>query len=157
MVSRVRYPTLLLGAILVIASIPSVSVISQSMPPDRQAFQDASRIKEPDKKIAALEKFIADYPKSLVVSSAHQQIFETLVKATPDQKDKILEQAAKAIEKTPESGRPFIYDQLANKLFQSGVLLDEAEKFSNKAITLTEEELAKQAKLRKAGNLSLIH
>jgi len=156
MVSRLRYLTLLLSAILVIAGIPSVSVISQSLPPDRQAFQDATRITEPDKKIAALEKFIADFPKSIVVSSAHLQIFETLVKSTPDQKDKILEQAAKAIEKTPESSRPFIYDQLANRLFQSGVLLDEAEKFSNKAITLTDEELAKQAKLRKAGNYATL-
>ena len=157
MAHKFRYLTFLLSVVLVIAGgVPSVSVVSQTLPPDRQAYQDATRIKEPDKKIAALEKFIVDYPKSAAVTSAHQAIFETLVKNTPDQKEKILEQAAKAIEKAMDPMKPFVYDTLANRLFQAGVLLDDAEKFSMKAMTLTDEELAKQAKLRKAGNYATL-
>jgi hypothetical protein len=150
MIRSLRFSIILLCLGLASAAV-AASAQTASLPPDRKAFSEASRIKEPDKKIQALEKFIADFPKSSAVYSAHQAIFETLLKSQPDQKERILEQANKAIEKAQDYTKPFLYDTLANKLFQAGILLDEAEKFANKGLALTEEELLKQAKQRKAG------
>ena len=121
-----------------------------SMTPDRKAYTEANKIKEPDKKIAAMEKFIADFPKSQSVYSAHQAIFETLVKSYPEQKDKILASAGQAVEKAPDFIKTSIYNSLAYRLFDAGIMLDEAEKLALKGLAATEEELAKQAKQRKA-------
>src|SRR5262245_27535961 len=149
MIRSVRLAVVLLGLVLGSASLIA-GAQSPPMPPDRKAFTDASRIKEPDKKIEAFEKFIADYPKSTALYSAHQAIFDTLVKNYPDQKENILAQAASALEKAPDFSRPFLYDSLANRLFEAGVMLDEAVKFATKGLAVTEEELLKQAKQRKA-------
>ncbi|HZS08059.1 MAG TPA: hypothetical protein VFD58_24705 [Blastocatellia bacterium] len=121
------------------------------MTPDRKAYSDATKIKEPDKKIEAMEKFITDFPKSQSLYSAHQVIFETLVKNNPDQKDRILANANKALEKAPDFMKTYLYSDLANKLFDAGIMLDEAELLATKGLAATEEELAKQAKQRKAG------
>lgn len=146
--------SLLLVALLVFTASPMIapsSAQSPSMPADQKAFGDALRIKEPDKKIEALEKFLADFPRSGIAASAHQAIFDTLVKAYPDQKEKILERANRAVESAQEFSKPFIYESIATKLFEAGILLDEAERFASQGLAVTEEALAKQARQRKAG------
>jgi len=137
---------------LVLVSVAS-SAFAQTtaLSPDRKAYTEATRIKEPDKKITALEKFVADFPKSSSVYSVHQAIFETLVKNQPAQKERILAQAKLALEKAPPILRPNLYDTLANKLYDAGVLLEEAEKFASQGLAAAEEELLKQAKQRRAG------
>lgn len=138
----------LLGFVLA-ASLAGVSA-QAPMTADGKAFAEANRIKEPQKKIEAMEKFIADFPKSDRVFSAHQSIFDSLVKNNPDQKDRILDHAGKAIEKAPEFVKPFLYNNLANKLFEAGIMLDEAEGLINKGLAATEEEMSKQLKQRKS-------
>jgi tetratricopeptide (TPR) repeat protein len=150
MIRSIRFSVVLLGLWLISESIIALAQ-SPPMSPDRKALTDATRIKEPDKKIEALEKFIADNPRSTSLFAAHQAIFETLVKNYPDQKEKILAQAGLAIEKAQDFSRPFVYDTLANRLFDAGVMLDEAEKLATKGLAVTEEELLKQAKQRKSG------
>lgn len=127
-----------------------------SMPADRKAYTDANKITDPDKKVEALEKFIADFPKSATVPSAHQAIFDTLVKNRPEQKDKIVANAEKVIEKAQDFMRPFLYEQLASKLLDAGVLLDEAEKLTGKGLAAVDEEMMKQTKQRKAGSYALL-
>src|SRR6185436_2041351 len=105
-----------LGAMLSLSLAGISAQTAPAMPPDRKAFTDATKIKEPDKKIEALQKVIADFPKSQIAASAHQVIFETLVKNYPDQKDKILASADKAIELTPDFARQFICSSLGTKL-----------------------------------------
>jgi len=122
-----------------------------AMSADRKAFTDAVRIKEPDKKIEAMEKIIADFPKSQLLYSAHEAIFETLVKNFSDQKDKILASANKAIEVAPDFIKAFICSNLGNKLLDAGILLDDAERFIKRGLDLTDVELAKQKRLQESG------
>ena len=156
MTRSIRFSAVALFLLLASAVIVSAQPQPQALPPDRKAYSEANRIKEPDKKIEAMEKFMADFPKSSSVSSAHQAIFETLVKSYPDQKDKILANANKMIEKSPEFQRPFLYDLVANRLFDAGVLLDEAEKFANQGLAAIEEEMQRQTKTRKAGSYATL-
>src|SRR4026208_1504202 len=130
---------LLLGAMLSLSLAGISAQTAPAMPPDRKAFTDATKIKEPDKKIEAMEKVIADFPKSQNLYSMHQVIFETLVKSYPDQKDRILASANKAMDPAPEFARPFVSSTLGNKLLEAGILLDEAEQIVKKGLVLTEE------------------
>ncbi len=149
MIRSIRFSSVLLT--LLAGAVLFASAQTPAMPPDRKAYTDANRIKEPDKKIAAMEKFISDFPKSVSVYSAHQAIFNTLVKNFPDQKEKILRHGNLAVEKAQDFSKPFVYSDLANSLLDAGILLDDAEKFASKGLAATEEELLKQAKSRKAG------
>jgi tetratricopeptide (TPR) repeat protein len=117
----------------------------QQLPPDRKAYSDANSIKEPDKKIEALEKFATDFPNSTSVSAAYQAIFDTLVKNYPSQKDRIMEQAGKAIGKAPDRSKMNLYNLLGSRLCDAGILLDEAEKLVRAGLTLMDQESAKQA------------
>jgi tetratricopeptide (TPR) repeat protein len=101
----------------------------QQVSPDRKAYSEANAIKEPDKKIEALEKFVMDFPNSTSVYAAHQAIFGILVKNYPNQKDRIMEQAGKAIDKAPDRSKMILYNSLGSQLCDAGILLDEAEKF----------------------------
>jgi tetratricopeptide (TPR) repeat protein len=149
----------LIGAITIaVAQTPpdSPRPAAPAMPPDRKAYTDATKLTDPDKKVEALEKFIADFPKSTTVSTAHQTIFDTLVKSHPEQKDKILVNAEKTLEKSQDFQRPFLYEQFARKLLDAGILLDEAEKLANKGLVAIDEEMLKQTKLRKAGSYAML-
>jgi tetratricopeptide (TPR) repeat protein len=117
----------------------------QQLPPDRKAFSEANAIKEPDKKIEALEKFTTDFPNSTSVSAAHQAIFDTLVKNYSNQKDKIMEQAGKAIDKAPDRLKINLYNSLGSRLCDAGILLDEAEKLVRTGLALIDQQSAKQA------------
>ncbi|HMV47412.1 MAG TPA: hypothetical protein PLD20_12310 [Blastocatellia bacterium] len=152
-----RYSAVLLGMMLM-ASVTLVAAQTQppSMPADRKAYTDATKITDPDKKVDALEKFIADFPKNSSVMFAHQTIFDTLVKNHPEQKDKIIANAEKAIEKAQDFMRPSMYEQMARKLLDAGVLLDEAEKLTNKGMAAIDEEMMKQAKSRKAASYAML-
>src|SRR5438034_2786888 len=57
--------------------------------PDQKAYDDARRIKDPQKKIEALEKVITDFPESFYRSQARIEILDTLLKSFPNQKDRI--------------------------------------------------------------------
>ncbi|HET9532792.1 MAG TPA: tetratricopeptide repeat protein [Blastocatellia bacterium] len=150
MAGRKIFPFVFLLCFTLVAFLPSAPAQSP-MPADRKAYMEAARIKEPDKKIAAMEKFIADFPRSQSVTFAHQAIFEVLVKNHPDQKDKILASAGKAVETASDFLKTSLYNDLAAKLFEAGILLDEAEKLAIKGLAVTEEELAKQARHLKTG------
>src|ERR1035441_9392428 len=65
-------------------------------PPDQKAYNEASKIADPEKKIAALEKLKTDFPGSMYASIADSQIFSTLIQKMPEQKDRI-RKAAKAM------------------------------------------------------------
>jgi tetratricopeptide (TPR) repeat protein len=113
-------------------------------PPDRKAFTDANAIKEPDKKIEAMEQFMKDFPDSQQVTAANQAIFETLVKNHPDDKTRILDQAGRMIDKaTQAQAKINAYNTIGTQLCDAGMLLDNAEKFAVSGIALVAEELTK--------------
>jgi hypothetical protein len=58
-------------------------------PPEQKAYDEARRLKDPQKKIEALEKVIKDYPDRFVAFQARNDILDALIKNFPEQKDRI--------------------------------------------------------------------
>ncbi len=149
MTSKVRLLLYLLPALVLAAFVVSVSAQNpqQTTPPptspDRKAYTEANAIKEPDKKIEALQKFVADFPDSQSANMAQQAIFNTLVKNYPDQKSRILEQAERIIAKASDAQKPNTYATLGSQLCDAGILLDDAEKYETKSQELVEQEMTK--------------
>src|SRR5437764_11012923 len=75
--------------------------LAPTTPPEMKALTDAQRISDPQKKVEAFEKFIADYPKSSSLYLAHQLAMNLLIKKMPEQKNRILFHAEKFIETIP--------------------------------------------------------
>ncbi len=146
---RVRLLLVLLSAIVLAAFVVSVSAQNQQQrtppptPPDRKAYTDAMAVKEPDKKIEALENVIKEFPDGQSATTAQQAIFDTLVKNFPDQVARIRQQTEKIIVKATDAQKPSIYSNLATQLLDAKILLDEAEAFANLSLALIEQELAK--------------
>ena len=165
MTRSVRLQLLLLTAVLLAAFVLSgaqTPVQTQpqkksaaTMAPDRKAYSDANAIKEPDLKIAAMEKFIAEFPESSSVYSAHLAILDTLLKNHPEQRARLLEQAAKALDKAPEAAKANANNTIANRLSDAGVLMEEAEKYARKAVDLNQAERSKAAFLGTLGKICL--
>lgn len=121
-----------------------------AMPPDRKAYTDAMRITDPEKKIEALEKFVADFSDSFMIGQVNQTILSTLVKTWPDQQDRILAQANKTVLTTQDPLKGSTYSAVAGILIDAGILLDKAEEFSKEGLTWVEEDQAKRTKLLRA-------
>ena len=118
-------------------------------PPDRAAFFVATAQKDSAKKIEALQKFVTDFPDSAMMSSANQNILTTLTQKFPEQKDRIVAQVDKIVATTPDFSKSFTFSGLATTLVEAG-FLEKAEEVASKGLALTEEELAKSAKQRRA-------
>ena len=127
-----------------------------AVPPDQKAYTDANRLTDPQKKIEAMEKFIADFPKSSNLYNAHLAIMNTLIKSTPDQKDRILQHAQKYLETAPEFIRSSAYGRVASALVDANLAPEKAEEYANKALVLTEEEENKVIKQARATNQALL-
>lgn len=125
-------------------------------PPDVKAYTDANRISDPQKKVEALEKVIADFPKSSNIYNVHQAAMNTLIKKMPEQKDRILMHAEKFIETIPEAGKSFAYGNVANALVEANIALDKAEEYANKNLALTEEQQAKSLRTARATKQALL-
>lgn len=149
MSNRVRLLLILLSAIVLAAFVVSVSAQNQQprtqapTPPDRKAYTDAMAIKEPDRKIEALENVIKEFPDAQSATTAQQAIFDTLVKSYPDQVSRIRQQAEKIIVKSTDAQKPSTLSNLATQLVDAKILLDEAEAFASLSLALIEQELAK--------------
>src|SRR5215510_4655403 len=126
---------------------------------DQRAYMEASRIKDPQKKIEALEKFLDQYPDSFMTNSAHLDILDALIKSQPEAKDKILAQADKALQRAPaaSSSGSTAY-AIASRLMKAG-LLAEAEQYAQKSVVSTDEYVAQMIKdfqRQKARPLSIL-
>jgi TonB family protein len=108
--------------------------------PDQKAYMNANAIKDPEAKIAALEKWLVDYPDSAGQATVTRALFDTIVKNHPEQQAKILDLANKAVAKAPDALKPSMLNSFGSQLFDAGILLDDAAKFLAQGITLTEEQ-----------------
>src|ERR1019366_2666559 len=64
--------------------------------PDQQAWTEAGKIVDPEKKIAALEKIKVDFPNSRYAAISDTLILNTLIQKLPEQTDRV-RKAAKAV------------------------------------------------------------
>jgi predicted Zn-dependent protease len=115
-------------------------------PADQKAYTDASRIKDPQKKIEALEKFLEQYPDSFMTNRANLDILDALIKSQPESKDKILARAEQAMQNasSPMSSSSSAYS-IASRLMSAGMLA-EAEQYAQRAIASAEEYIAQMMK-----------
>jgi len=113
---------------------------AREMPADVQALFDARRITDPQKKIEALEKVIADHPKSTTVDQARSEILSTLIKASPDNRQAIQTQAQKMVDAVQPADRARVMNTVAVRLLDSGILLEDAERFASQSIKLLDEK-----------------
>ena len=95
MTARTFLSALALPLALALAQAPA----PPEMPEDAKAYQAASRITDPDKKIVALEKLKQDFPQSNYLQIANNAILGTLLKSKPDDRDRI-RKTAEAIYKS---------------------------------------------------------
>ncbi|MBE0657485.1 MAG: hypothetical protein IH602_07320 [Bryobacteraceae bacterium] len=94
-------------------------------PPDRAAFQAATSEKDPSKKIAALEKFLAGFPDSrMMTTMARRELVSTALKQDPAQG---VAKAASLTASLPSNDAAVINRFLASELIAAKKLLPEAE------------------------------
>ena len=64
-------------------------VAAVSPPPEQKAYDEARRIKDPEKKIEALEKLVKDFPDRFQAFQARNEILDTLIRNFPTQTERI--------------------------------------------------------------------
>src|SRR5262245_21858080 len=119
---------------------------ARPMPADQKAYMDASRIKDPQKKIEALVKFLDQYPESFMTGAANMDILAALIKSQPESKEKILAQADKTLQKSLSvsiSGSTAF--NIAVHLMKAGMLA-EAEHYAQKSLVSTDEYVAQMVR-----------
>lgn len=124
---------------------PSVLKFPEDMPADQKAFYGTYMIREPEKKLEALEQFITDFPDSSQIASAKQEMFKATVKVSPDDREKILNAAERLVATVDGSGSqaPIKYygcQFIAKELFAAGLFLGDAEEFAVKSLEVIDEE-----------------
>src|SRR4030095_7273342 len=90
------------------------------------------RIKDPGKKIEALEKVTKDFPNAFVASQARYEVLDAIIKNFPKETERIRAAADKIFE--PSKGIPLAIGSaqlsVASRLLEGGVLLDWAEELA---------------------------
>src|ERR1051325_3642265 len=143
----------------VVTTTPSATPSPAAMPmptppPEQRAYDEARRIKDPVKKLEALEKVTKDFPNSFVVTQARYEMLDTTIKNFPKETERIRAVADKILE--PSKSIPLTFGStkmlIASRLMDAGVLLDWAEELTTTGSTLYEQELAKNLRRQKARN-----
>lgn len=124
--------------------------------PDQSAFYRTYGIDDPAKKIAALDKFLSDFPKSSYIGSAKREIFRATVKLWPQDRKKVFD-AANSLMATSNGpvrdnwAQGSDYHFLAREMLTAGIFIDEAEEFASQGLAgFTEDRfVANQKKLAK--------
>ncbi len=130
-------------------------IAPEDYPPDFKAFNEAGREKDAQKRVQAMEKFIADNPKSMLVSVAKSQVQSGVLAAFREARKKYLDgvktriEAAKASENLVPAYNS--YNGAASEMFNAG-LYEEAEEHARTGLSLMDEqkyiEMRKQAAQR---------
>jgi len=135
-----------------------VAVALPTPPPQQKAYDEARRIKEPEKKIEALEKVMKDFPEGFVVMQARGEVLDTLIKNFPTQTDRIRAAGERYMQPVPGlflSGPP-LQMTVATKLMDAGILLDWAEELAKKGQTQFEDDNAKALRRQRARYLDTL-
>ena len=122
---------------------------ARETPPDQKAFNEASKITDPAKKIEALEKLKQDFPTGMYSSMADAAILSTMTTKMPDQTAKIREKAqsmykvAEAKDKkdaadkhtlVTSNQRGSVSQTIANNLLNANIMLKDAESYARKSV-----------------------
>lgn len=122
------------------------------MPADQQALQAVQKISNNDEKLAAIEKWLKDFPESGGKSQAYSVMFDTLVKHRPTDRTAILDAAQKGIDAGTEGFRASGYSSFATRLLNANLFLDDAAALAEKGLTVFEEEETKRTQMSRANH-----
>jgi tetratricopeptide (TPR) repeat protein len=131
---------------------PAATAPAPVMAPDQKAYDEARRVKDPRKRIEALEKVITDFPDRFGAFQARNDVLDILIKNFPNEKDQIRAAAEKILQ--PNPGIVVVgassYVTVATKLMDAGMFLDWAEELAKKGSVQYEDEQAKAMKRQRA-------
>ena len=123
-------------------------------PPEQKAYDEARRIKDPQKRIEALEKVSKDFPNAFVASQARYEVLDLNIKNFPKDTERIRAAADKILE--PVKSIPISLGSaqlsVASRLLDGGVMLDWAEELARTGANQYETEMAKNLRRSKARN-----
>jgi thiol-disulfide isomerase/thioredoxin len=120
---------------LVIAAIYCAIGFAQTeTPPDVKAYREAGKETDPEKKIAAIEKWKAQFPESAMRDSADSQILNTLVTKLPAQQDRIRKFAADIYKRAAEKDKGFTAYNIASEFLNANLLLKDARRYAKKGV-----------------------
>ena len=112
------------------------SSFGQAPAKEEKAYRAAVRSVDPQQKIAALEKLLAEYPQGTYRVLINRNILEVLVAHYPDQRDKILAQANRLLSLSSEAARGSWNNTVAGIFLDQGSLLEDAEQLAEKSVAL---------------------
>ncbi|MBI5086401.1 MAG: hypothetical protein HZB13_17620 [Acidobacteria bacterium] len=123
----------ILLACLVVLRALAQEAARPAPPPDAKAFTAALSLKEPDKKLAALDQFIKDFPSSNRLEAARREIIGAAVKMKPADGVARTRATAKGL---PPSTAAELHRLLAAELATANQLPQEAERSAKTALKL---------------------
>jgi cytochrome c biogenesis protein CcmG, thiol:disulfide interchange protein DsbE len=128
----------------------SVSAQSQSQTVESEAFRTAARIEDPSQRIVALNKFIGDFPETILKPLAKMHIFKAMVQNGSTEKEflPIAEETINTFPDIPQ--KVIVYNEIAYTLAESGKGLDLALKYAEQALAKypTEGSIEQRASLQ---------
>ncbi len=112
---------------------------------EQKAFNAIAEEKDAQKRVPLYEKFIEENPKSgMLLSLARSEIQRTTLAALKSSSSRYLDIVQKGIEDAKASTNPTqiasTYSRFANELLGAGVLLDEAEDYARRSVSLLDEQ-----------------
>lgn len=124
---------------------------------EREAFRAAARTKEPAERVAALQKFIVDFPQSAFKPVAQIEIFKGLLSSGKEEKEfmPFAEEGLKGIPDGPPKVQ-FLND-VAYTLAEAGKGLDQALKYSEQSLALLPAEVNDESRANFQDTLGWIH
>lgn len=114
----------------------AVCAQSTSVSPEAKGYVVAASTKNSDEKIARLEQFIVDYPKSNFLSQVYKELLNTLISSHQENNGKLLEYINKTTDKAHDSQKLSVFKNTIESLLAADLLLDEAEKLAKKALSM---------------------
>jgi hypothetical protein len=116
----------------------------EELPPEFKAFNAAGKEGDSLKRAEAYEKFITDFPKSPLVSTARSQIQSNVLATLKKSQAKYQELVKTQVETAKQGENPSrlrsTYSRIASDLLSTGALLDQAEEYSRNALSAMDEE-----------------
>jgi thiol-disulfide isomerase/thioredoxin len=121
--------TAIFGALAAAASFAQTA----DMPPDIKAYRDIKE-SDPEKKIAAIEKWKAEFPDSAMRMSADLSVLNTLATKLGTQPERARKFAATMYKGAPEKDKGQAAMYIAAELLNANLLLPDAEKYAKKSV-----------------------
>lgn len=103
-------------------------------PPDVKAFSEANGIKDPGKKIAALERFLKEYPGSRMADSAAQRVISGTVDRFPNDRRRLLATTTRLARSAKGNRKASLYNAVAWQLYEVGLYLEDAATLAKKSL-----------------------